>query len=484
MVESTGPVVNDLQEEVNKKRKEIENKTNENLSRSKPADTPKNDENNTASPDTPNSDQPKKEEKKSSQDMSAVNDGISRAYADDMPPQKPVEKKKSKSSDSKPPERGKAPKVAGGKDIMEVAWNEFWAFCDSVIDGAVDLTFDFLTFALYPASKKSNDEPKKEMDIIEIGQKVHEENVGKINKTKEYMQNIYHEINQNIDNAIAGEKVDWPLLKQEPAVFARLLEAKRKVAQNPSDAEAKKVIENWNNFPTIIEKMAANNQKIAIISDGLATAEEYITPVSKKKEEEIKAAQEKYNAKLKDLTEKLKSIKDAEKDKEKRIKEVAKIEAEQKESAKKLKETISAIEEKYKKPEDVIKANIAERSQKHKNNILQNINTISMIYLDNPDKMHETIGNYMETISEAFKKVRNDVYVNMYEKNNNSKTTKETAQKSIMAMTSAVNDFKVEDKPLKSYAPRESHETVNIDMREKYNKLDFLKLINNSMMTR
>lgn len=460
MVEDTGSIIEKQEKELKQIQEDMQEQTRRNLSLSED-DKPQKDEDKTPLSEddkskkdgdkTPSSedDKPKKDEDKTpSQNVSDVNDGISRAYADDMPARKAETKEKKQSSAPKPPERGKAPKVADGKDIMEVAWNEFWAFCDSVIDGTVDLAFDFLTFVLYPTSKKSEDTAKKETDIMEIGNKYHQENIEKIDKTHKFASDVCAEINRNIETAIAGEKTEWPILKTEPAIFARLVEAKKKAIKDPSSPEAE-VIKRWAGISVVLEKMAENYKKMTSIADRLATAEEYLEPATQNKEAEVKVAQEKY-----------------------------------KDNPEKLKEALAAIDEVYKDPEKKIKASIAARSQKHLADLSQNVNKIRVIYKDNPEKLREVLGKYMEGISSALKNVREDVYVNMYEKQSNGKKTKEKAQLSIATLESVINDFKVEDKPLKEHKKAEKHEVVNIDMNEKYSKLDIFQLIKSSVMTK
>ena len=395
-------------------------------------------------------DKPKEDEDKTPpQNIPDVNDGISRAYADEMPPQKRSEKGKSKSHDSKPPERGKPPKVAGGKDIMEVAWNEFWAFCDSVIDGTVDLAFDFITFVLYPTSNSSNDEVKKELDVMDIGAKHQKESIEKIQKHINLPQMFVRKLIRISKMIIADENAEWTLIKTEPAFFARLVEAKKKAIKEPSSPEAE-MIKRWENMPQVLEKMSENYKRMVTLANHLATAEEYLNPSVQNKDAEIKAAKEKY-----------------------------------KDNPKKLKETLEAIEESYKiqrkKPRKVL---LARSQETFRRSYLKNVNKIRVIYKDNPEKLREELGKYMEGISTALKTVRSEVYVNMYEKQDAGSKAKKQAQASIDAMASAISDFMVEDKPVKDYKPAEKHEIVKIDMDEKYSKLDILRLIKSNVMAK
>ena len=463
MVDSSNPIIDDLNKDLNKNKQDIQDQIDENLSHQNPdkpdvdkpapeTPTPETDDKPDPKPEKPapeKVDKPKEDEDKTPpQNIPDVNDGISRAYADEMPPQKRSEKGKSKSHDSKPPERGKPPKVAGGKDIMEVAWNEFWAFCDSVIDGTVDLAFDFITFVLYPTSNSSNDEVKKELDVMDIGAKHQKESIEKIQKTYKFTTDVCAEIDKNLQNVIAGENAEWTLIKTEPAFFARLVEAKKKAIKEPSSPEAE-MIKRWENMPQVLEKMSENYKRMVTLANHLATAEEYLNPSVQNKDAEIKAAKEKY-----------------------------------KDNPKKLKETLEAIEESYKNPEKKTKESIAARSQKHLEELSQNVNKIRVIYKDNPEKLREELGKYMEGISTALKTVRSEVYVNMYEKQDTGSKAKKQAQASIDAMASAISDFMVEDKPVKDYKPAEKHEIVKIDMDEKYSKLDILRLIKSNVMAK
>ncbi len=195
--------------------------------------------------------------------------------------------------------------------------------------------------------------------------------------------------------------------------------------------------------------MSENYKRMVTLANHLATAEEYLNPSVQNKDAEIKAAKEKY-----------------------------------KDNPKKLKETLEAIEESYKNPEKKTKESIAARSQKHLEELSQNVNKIRVIYKDNPEKLREELGKYMEGISTALKTVRSEVYVNMYEKQDAGSKAKKQAQASIDAMASAISDFMVEDKPVKDYKPAEKHEIVKIDMDEKYSKLDILRLIKSNVMAK
>lgn len=442
MVDNTNPVIDEQDKRLKQAQEDMKKKTAENLSRT---ETKK--EERPESPETPQPDKPE-EDKAPAQNIPVVNDGISRAYADDMPPQKTAEKKKSKSHNPKPPERGKPPKVAGGKDIMEVAWNEFWAFCDSVIDGTVDLVFDFIVFALYPTSSDNNDEVKKETDVMDIGAKHHQKNIEKVNKTHKFASDVCIEIDKNLQNVIAGEDAEWTLTKKEPAFFTRLVDIKKKAISDPASPEAE-MIKRWENMPQVLEQVSENYKKLITLADHLAIVEEYLEPATKNKDAEIKEAKEKYKT-----------------------------------DPEKLKETLDAIEESYKKPEKKIEESIASRSQKHLEVLSQNVNKIRALHKDNPEQLREVLGKYVEGISNALKKVHQDVYVNMYEKNEHGKKAREQAQASITAMFGAINDFQVEGKFIKEHKPAEKHEIIKMDMDEKYSKSDIFRLIRNHVMTK
>ncbi len=458
MVESTNPIIADLDKDLNKNKQDIQDQIDRNLksdndkSKTKTPESEKDDKPDGDKPDTgtadPKKDDKPKEDEAPAQNIPAVNDGISHAYAEDMPPQKTVTKGKSQSNAPKPPERGKSPKVAGGKDIMEVVWNEFWAFCDSVIDGTVDLAFDFLTFVLYPTSHKSEDPVKKDIDVIEIGSKHRKENIEKIDKAHKFASDVCAEINRNIDNAMAGEKTEWPLIKTEPALFARLVEAKKKAQKDPTSPEAE-IIKRWEGISAELEKTSNNYRKLTGSADVLATSEEYLNPSTKNKEAEIKAAKEKY-----------------------------------KDNPEKLKETLAAIEELYKNPEKKIKAGIAERSQNYLADLSKNINKIRVLHKDNPAELQKVLKEYMEGISKAMQNVREDVYVHMYKEKSTGSKAQKSAQASIAAVVSAINDFKVKDKPLKDHKPAEKDEVINMEMNDKYSKLDVLRFIKSNIMSK
>lgn len=347
-----------------------------------------------------------KNKSKASKGMEAVCTGISNAYADDdvlkAIPQTISDK--GKSSWPKPPARGKDDiKVADGKDIMEVFWNEMWKLYDNVLDFVVDTTLDFVVFVLYPEKSATNDKKVKKADVFAAGEEVCEEECKKIDERIAQAINEHKEISDNLQRAIDGEETGWKLQK-EPKRFSELVEIKKKAIENPNSREAE-IISKFEKMPEILDKMGKNCKKIIKSTVGLATMDEYIHPTTKK--DEVKKAEEQYKDNPNELKKKL--------------------------------DEIDAIYKDPTKEQGKMKERIRGDFFIHYNMMIANISKIKNANRDNPQKLQEELKNYMAPIKESFTDAQDLIYNNMYKKGKNGKKNKELAIVKIAAAVNAVN---------------------------------------------
>lgn len=345
---------------------------------------------------------------KSSKGIEDVCAGISKAYGDDgddvLKAMPQTTSNEGKSSWPKPPARGKNDiKVADGKDIMEVFWNEMWKLYDNILDFVVDTALDFVVFVLYPEKSATNDKKVKKADVFAAGEEVCEEECKKIDKIIAEAIAKHKEISDNLQRAINGEETEWKLQK-EPKRFSKLVEIKKKAIENPNSQEAK-FINNFEKIPEIFDKMGKNCKKIIKSTVSLATMDEYIHPTTKK--DEIKKAEEQY-----------------------------------KDNPNELKKKLDEIDSIYRDPakeQGKMKERIKRNFFIHYNTMIANISKIKNANRDNSQKLQEELKNYMTPIKEILADAQNLIYNNMYRKGNDGKKNKKLAIVKIAAAVNAVN---------------------------------------------
>lgn len=362
------------------------------------------EEKHPSEPDEPKKD--KDEDSKKKNNTATVVAGISNAYADDIKAMPQKTEKSSKSSWPKPPARGKNDvKVANGKDIMEVFWNEMWALYDKILDFVVDTALDFVVFVLYPEKPASGYEKKNEKaDAIAAGEQAYNSQIQKIRKQKAQAFAVHKEIKDNLQKTIDGESVEWKILKKEPDFYAKLVEIKKKALNAPNSPEAKMISE-FEKMPETFEQMAENCEKMMKFAVNLAAMEEYVSP--KTKDAEINRLKEQYKNNPDELKKKL--------------------------------EEIDAIYKNPKKEQEQMAERINSNAEGYYNNIIENIGKIRAANEDNPEKMQKELAEYMGSMSASLKDAKELIYDKIYKDGKDSKKNKENAVSKIAATINIVN---------------------------------------------
>lgn len=329
------------------------------------------------------------EKKPVKNNIQAVNDGISRAYADDKPMNAIKQSTEGNSSSSwpTPPKKSDSKvKVANGKDLMEVAWNEMWAFYDKILDFIVDTALDFVVYALYPEKPASNGKKEEKADAFAAGEQKLKKKIQEIKKQKDLAIAVHKEISGNLQKTLDGERTTWKLLPKEPDFFSELVAVKRSALNDPQSPEAKMIAE-FEKIPEKIEKMAENDEKLTTIAYYQAIMEEYLKPTTKK--EEIKKAKKQYKNDKEELKKKLEDIK--------------------------------KIYENPQKEQEKMGERISENSDRYYNALVANISKIRTSNENNPQKLQEELGKYMDSIKGSLTKAQELVYEEMYKKDKNVK---------------------------------------------------------------
>lgn len=432
--ENKNPLQN-LNNDLNKKMQEMDDQIDDFINGSDPQKKPQpnvdqeNKEDSDAKQDgdkTPNDKDTSEKEKNETDEtknkapkknnISAVCNGISDAYADDkeMKSLPQTNSEKSKSSWPKPPARGKNDvKVASGKDIMEVFWNEMWGIYDKILDFIVDTALDFVVFVLYPEKPASNEKNVKKADAFVAGEDVKGKLFQTIKKKTDQALAEYEEIKSNLQKAINDESLEWTLLKKEPQGFDKLVEIKKKVLENPNLPEAE-IISKFEKMPDVIKQMAKNCEKMIMIPVMLATMEEYIN--SKNKNDEVKQAKEQY-----------------------------------KNNPDKLKEKLAEIEAIYKDPkkeQEKMVERITSDTKRYYNNIIENIGNIQTLNENSPEEIQKEVNRYMASIGTSLKNAKELIYGKMYKEGKTGKKIKKEAAEKIAEVVKAIcgnGDINAED---------------------------------------
>ncbi len=443
---------NELDEGLKKNRQEIDEMIENNLNEDsgKPsgqADTPQND--GSGQPegqgDTPQSGGEEQADPtpqiNTNNNTVAVSDGVSRAYVDDnLTGQKlKTSVSEAKSWPKAPDHKKKDVKVAGGKDIMEVFWNEMWAFYDKIIDTAVDITLDFVTFVLYPERKAPPvKKDVKKADAMAAGEKVFNKKITAIRKIQEQAHAVHGELSRNLENAMNGEVAEWTIFKKEPNLFPELVHIRREAEADPQSAYAENM-KNFNNAPEFIDKLIKNDENIIKLAVYVATMEEFLNPVTKDMEiNRVKAAYP---------------------------------------NPEEQKRKLEEVEEIYKDPEkeqEKMEERISKRSDEYEMEIIKNINKIREVHKDNPEEMKSVIGSYMEQLSTLQTETFEGIYKKMYMEKDNSKKTKDNAQICIDKFKDCMSGFMVDGRTLQDIPQAKDQKDINA---KEWTKWEMLKVI-------
>lgn len=402
-------------------------------------------ENNGASQQNSGTAQEKEQTQGTADGLDEFNVGMSNAYAGVLTPQKKDSTKSKVSSWPTPPENKKSKvKVADGKDIMEVFWNEMWSWIDSAIDWTVDRCLDLLTFALFPSAPEVKEKKEvKKADAFKAGQTAYESIEKKIKANIKKATDSHAEMLKNLELASRGEKTEWTINSKEPEKFQQLLEISKKAKADPNSEEAKK-LDRFTKVPDILKKTEKNALNVLRIACNENMMKEQLK--SKTKGDAIKDVREKY-----------------------------------KNDKKKLKEELEKINEIYANPEkqeELMTQSIIDGTEKSMPILYENINKIREKYKANPEKMKETLTQYMGEISSALKDATTVIYDEIYNKGNDSDKTRKKGEENLGKLTKAILNFTLDDKPINEVQKAQNETNVNV---ANWTQQDISKIITHSV---
>lgn len=404
-------------------------------------------------------------------------DGISHAYDDldfgrmGKPEKKQPESVKNSGGSVKPPERKRGGgKSGGGKDIMEVFWNEFIVkFYGAVIDFVVDTTLDFADWVLFKPFEggqttiRPKDETKNKT-AYDIGDELIAEYTSNAKKGKNLFDKAHAEVLENLKKDKAGIAANWEIWKKEPLFFKELKDVAQKAEASPDSPEA----EAYRRFETAPELMSGLLKKEILlrkISIGLAALDETLNPekvsISPQISKNVKDMEKILSSKgdIEDLKTKIKEEINkmrphvASSDMRdvaivKKLAEMERIAESSETDSEKLTKNLSE------KLIDIKKINggekkIEQKSQGYYETLMENIDKIHKFYKTDPEKAKTATKAYMSYVTNTLNCAKRDVDRCM-EANLVTRTKrKTTAQKSLASAQQALNDFILGEKPIR-----------------------------------
>ena len=356
--------------------------------------------------------------------------GESRAYGVDMDLYGNRKKKESSTPTSsaggiKAPKHPDAPKSGGGgKNVMDVFWNEFIVPAyTSCISGAVNVTMSFMDYVLFnayvPQTPQKKKEEEEKNDIWSICSKVYEKYKRTAEKGMSVFSLAHQELMDNIEKAKSGLAPSWKVWpgKKAPMFFNEFVEISKKAEADPNSPEAEK----WKkitSMPELMEGLFKKEillRKLSISMAGMEVAlaaETYKLPkeISKQLDEmqDLKGIQDedKYKKEMKIRISTLKElIKEDTSINKELTKVLGEIEKDLDNPKKNQEDKVKSINNKLAIMKDikplVQEAEIDNKSQKYYEDISQNIEKIKTIYSGEPEKVTETIDNYLKSMKEA-----------------------------------------------------------------------------------
>ncbi|MBP5698829.1 MAG: hypothetical protein J6W96_04825 [Alphaproteobacteria bacterium] len=362
-------------------------------------------------------------------------DGESNAYGDPISISGNKKKKEDDISEDKDkeddelsaPEHSKAKGDGKANTLMEVFWNDvIMEAYKKCLDVPVDATLDFIDWALFTShtskKKKKKAKPGKK-DIWDYGDDVVDKYAKSAYLCKELFKKAHEELMENIEKAQAGIKPTWNIWpgKKAPKFFEEFVGYAKKAKEDPNSPEAVK----WKRLtalPNTMEVLYNTELLCRSIAVGYATMEvalskESLTlpPELLKKVKEM----DKISATVKNGAQYKKSMELKIREMKNLLKGDAPINKEIRKNLTTIENTLSDPKlkpaEKVKKVNQVLNvireaspaaAAIDEASQKHYENIRQNVEKIKEKYKDNPKQKHKYISEYIKGLSRGYKETR------------------------------------------------------------------------------
>lgn len=418
-----------------------------------------------------------------------IPDGISRAYDDvslgEFDTKAPKEKTETKGSKPKggitPPkrDRGGTKGKSGGDDIMEVFWNDcIMAFYAWTIDTVVDNTLDFAEWVLFSPYKSGGSTvetttEKKPKTIYMLGEELYKSRMENFAKEKDKLI----ELNENLEKSANGIQPEWRLWGKMPAFYPKLQQIHAKAIENPDSEEAKFMHKyGLGSSAETVKGRFAKEEKLFMLAVRLATVEEVvsdakntISPEFSQKLADLDETLKKNNCSKQEVTEKINALSEEAggeyavcKDVSDKIEEIktllekdGDISKVKKDIVKKAKD-IRKISEGAGHDEDIIKEHIRKRGQEKYKRLMENIDKIHEAYVDDPEKVKETIKEYLSSVNNAGKEAKqatDKVIEEGLKGKINAGEKRKNAKASVEKIDTAINDFMLEGEKISSKAP-------------------------------
>lgn len=418
-----------------------------------------------------------------------IPDGVSRAYNDvslgEFDTKAPKEKTETKGSKPKggitPPkrDRGGTKGKSGGDDIMEVFWNDcIMAFYAWTIDTVVDNTLDFAEWVLFSPYKSGGGTvetttEKKPKTIYMLGEELYKSRMENFAKEKDKLI----ELNENLEKSANGIQPEWRLWGKMPAFYPKLQQIHAKAIENPNSEEAKFMHKyGLGNSAETVKGRFAKEEKLFMLAVRLATVEEVvsdakntISPEFSQKLAELDETLKKNNCSKQEVTGKINALSEEIggdsavcKDVSAKIQEInallekdGDISKVKKDIIKKAKE-LRKVSEGAGHDEDIIKEHIRKRGQEKYKRLMENIDKIHEAYADDPEKVKETIKEYLVSVNNAGKEAKqatDKVIEEGLKGKINAGEKRKKAKASVEKIDTAINDFILEGEKISSKAP-------------------------------
>lgn len=428
--------------------------------------------------------------------------GISSAYADintdnlsNGDGAKTSQKVLSNKSSIKPPERKRGgAKAGGGKDIMEMFWNEcIIAPYENLINFVVDTSLDFCEWVLFTpfqssgatVETKTTPEPKSK---YAMGDEVFAERSKELDIAKDKMQ----ELKNNIQAEERGIMPRWQKWGEMPDFYPKLKKISEIARNDPNSREAE-LLEKIG-FTDNEEAMSAKKVKAKLlfkIAVGLATLEDIVNPARSLMPEALNVkmgeleqlagqnnsdvnvvkttAKEKLDVMINAVpgeNEIYKSMRQALNE----LKNHMEAENDPVVLNKKLKQglkQIKSISLTATDNEELIKRRIVTQAQGKYDNLKENIDKIYEAKSANPEELKETVKNYLNAVIKEHKTAKSDADEFLRKK---GKSQLKKAQDAVKKANNSIDDFlldniKLADKPeasLKEPAVLTEKQTIEI----------------------
>ena len=362
---------------------------------------------------------------------------------------------------------------------MEVFWNDcIMAFYAWTIDTVVDNTLDFADWVLFSPYKSGGSTvetttEKKPKTIYMLGEELYKSRMENFAKEKDKLI----ELNENLEKSANGIQPEWKLWGKMPAFYPKLQQIHAKAIENPDSEEAKFMHKYGlgSSDETVkvrfdkVEKLIMLAVRLASVEEVVSDAKNTISPEFSQKLADLDETLKKNNCSKQEVTEKINALSEETggdnavcKDVSAKIQEInallektGDISKVKKDIIKKAKE-LRKVSEGAGHDEDIIKEHIRKRGQEKYKRLMENIDKIHEAYVDDPEKVKETIKEYLSSVNNAGKEAKQatDKVIEEGQKGKiNAGEKRKNAKASVEKIDTAINDFMLEGEKISSKAP-------------------------------